>query len=183
MTEFKRNIVFPDMGLKVNMLYLEKQDKLREMAFHWNRREMIRLYFISQHSCKAIAHPVDPRALSTSPRHAKTQGVQPICPLPVGGRGMFSMGYLCSAGSQHTGWRKQPGQLNRLELGPNRNAKLSDFLGKVPNCLNNSRGMYSRKKVCHSLLFFPGVMPWKQSIYGFHTFLVRIAVISSDSTL
>lgn len=33
MIKFKRNIVFPDMGLKLNTLYLEKQDQLREMAF------------------------------------------------------------------------------------------------------------------------------------------------------
>lgn len=105
MTKFKRNIVFPDMGLKLNMLYLEKQDQLREIAFHWNRREMMRLYFISRHTYKAIAHPVDPRVLSTSPHHAKTQGVQPIWPFPVGRRGMLSVGWLCSAGSWPTGWR------------------------------------------------------------------------------
>lgn len=34
MTKFERNIVFPDMGLKFNMLYLEKQDQLGGIAFH-----------------------------------------------------------------------------------------------------------------------------------------------------
>lgn len=33
MIEFKRNIVFPGIGLKLNTLYLEKQGQLREMAF------------------------------------------------------------------------------------------------------------------------------------------------------
>lgn len=34
MTKFKRNVVFTDTGLKLNTLYLEKQDQLREIAFH-----------------------------------------------------------------------------------------------------------------------------------------------------
>lgn len=130
MIKFKRNIVFPGMGLKLNTLYLEKQDQLREMAFQWNRREMMRLYFISQHTWKAIAHPEDPRALSIRPHQAKTQDVQPICLLPVGGRGMFSLGWLCSnrvKGTQPC--MTQPAQLNYLKLEPNQNAKLRNFLG------------------------------------------------------
>lgn len=92
MTKFERNIVLPDMGLKLNMLYLEKQDQPREIAFHWNHREMMRLYFIPQHRYKATAHPAVPGALSACPHHSKTQHVQPICPLPVSESGMLSMG-------------------------------------------------------------------------------------------
>lgn len=36
-------------------------------------------YFISQHTCKATAHPVGSRATGASPQQAKTQRVQSIC--------------------------------------------------------------------------------------------------------
>lgn len=44
--------------------------------------EMVKLYFICQHTCKATAHPVGPRATSVSPQQAKTQRIQSICTPP-----------------------------------------------------------------------------------------------------
>lgn len=99
----------------------------------------MRLYFISRHTYEAIAHPLDPRAPSTSPHQAKRQRIQPSCPSPVG--------LLHSAGSPQTGPRgpRMAGhnrELNSLEMGPSKN---TEFQGQIPNYLTNSQGMYSRK--------------------------------------